>query len=817
MDCLSSESSEETELPYGPGIVARLKNRFMKYSMNTDASSYRNGGHAIACTASKVQSRRNALNRHNKLKRCSSVENILDDDAQQKQQQQQVDEEEEEEESDTSTSPITKKSNLIKPRPPFQSIHHSTVPVIKNYFLKSDSPATTTTVTTTTTTAALNVTENEANTAVISTVNCNPLPTERSSITSTSSTSNCPPVDCSTNKQPEKAEASSMSKFPVAAINGISSSTVACVRGDTSTLISSDECISIKTVKKAKSMDSLELQSIQCESKGDNHDDVDPPVLIDNSKRDEITAQEVSVCDARPPPQVPERPSIRQSVRETTKTAVISPVVKSSCQVDPNEIPTVTSTIDSGSTSNVPPPPVASARRRSLTRGTTLPSVKPVIAQKPKSSSEVSSTLSSSSSTSSSTSIVAEAVALLTTGKSSVTPVPMTQRPIPPPRAPKAPVASVSPFPATVTSTIQSEVKSVTNCSQSTVSPVKSTAYTLSSSSLPPPSQPPPSLPPPPPPPPLSLPLPQTLPSASTVSPSVIATQVNGNDNNKNTRNTKDSNNIKNSEHEHSSSLNVSTVKSLTSTNATSVTMAASSLLNKNTCFTNGDTSNKANNCNFNNNMTFNRANNNKSYNCNDISNGRNISTSVNVSNLNNINNNNKTSTSNNSIINGRCNRSRSCTDTTTTQQQLKSPVSSFPLIISNGKDNIESKASIGRSSVINSTNCLVFDFRGKNVQPALAITSPHGRNAYIDSTDVEDEYRGCMDIPAPCNITFQGENEIIGAGSLLRRRDKNLKITFDDTATETYEYPSEQSLLAASDDTETRWDNTPRSGMFYH
>lgn len=46
-------------------------------------------------------------------------------------------------------------------------------------------------------------------------------------------------------------------------------------------------------------------------------------------------------------------------------------------------------------------------------------------------------------------------------------------------------------------------------------------------------------------------------------------------------------------------------------------------------------------------------------------------------------------------------------------------------------------------------------------------------------------------------NVIFQGDNVIVGNGSLLNRRNKQLKIKFDEDSTLTFEYPSEEALLA--------------------
>ncbi|CAA3004809.1 Hypothetical predicted protein [Olea europaea subsp. europaea] len=54
----------------------------------------------------------------------------------------------------------------------------------------------------------------------------------------------------------------------------------------------------------------------------------------------------------------------------------------------------------------------------------------------------------------------------------------------------------------------------------------------------------------------------------------------------------------------------------------------------------------------------------------------------------------------------------------------------------------------------------------------------------------------GCCNEPA---LPFEGDNVIIGSGSLLVRRNKQLRIKFDETRTATFEYPSESSAASSS------------------
>lgn len=92
----------------------------------------------------------------------------------------------------------------------------------------------------------------------------------------------------------------------------------------------------------------------------------------------------------------------------------------------------------------------------------------------------------------------------------------------------------------------------------------------------------------------------------------------------------------------------------------------------------------------------------------------------------------------------------------------------------------------------------MIFDFRGKNVKPQLAITSPFGRSAVIQTSesDADQEKESPESPELTPTLIFLGENEIIGNGSLLKMRNKKLRIHFNDNSlTSTYEYPSESSL----------------------
>jgi hypothetical protein len=89
-------------------------------------------------------------------------------------------------------------------------------------------------------------------------------------------------------------------------------------------------------------------------------------------------------------------------------------------------------------------------------------------------------------------------------------------------------------------------------------------------------------------------------------------------------------------------------------------------------------------------------------------------------------------------------------------------------------------------------SSSMVFDFRGKNVTPSVAI---HGSLVRTAETE-DDNYTGSTELPQPSGVSFEGENEVVNGGVILRNRNKRLKIMFDDSLTCTFEYPSEVSLL---------------------
>ncbi|CAG2104077.1 unnamed protein product [Medioppia subpectinata] len=105
------------------------------------------------------------------------------------------------------------------------------------------------------------------------------------------------------------------------------------------------------------------------------------------------------------------------------------------------------------------------------------------------------------------------------------------------------------------------------------------------------------------------------------------------------------------------------------------------------------------------------------------------------------------------------------------------------------------------------SANSMVFDFRGKDVKSNLAIhpvpfgAAPvkravqNGTTGEADDGD-DDCYTGCTDTPPPSGIVFAGENVRVGRGAILSNRNKKLTLQFNDSLTKTFEYPSEASLM---------------------
>lgn len=76
-------------------------------------------------------------------------------------------------------------------------------------------------------------------------------------------------------------------------------------------------------------------------------------------------------------------------------------------------------------------------------------------------------------------------------------------------------------------------------------------------------------------------------------------------------------------------------------------------------------------------------------------------------------------------------------------------------------------------NGISNGSNCMIFNFVGKDVKPSVAI---HG--TLVRTVDADDDnYTGSTEIPPPCNIVFEGENEIIAGGLLLRHRNKKVSI----------------------------------------
>ncbi|CAN7993766.1 unnamed protein product, partial [Ixodes hexagonus] len=108
------------------------------------------------------------------------------------------------------------------------------------------------------------------------------------------------------------------------------------------------------------------------------------------------------------------------------------------------------------------------------------------------------------------------------------------------------------------------------------------------------------------------------------------------------------------------------------------------------------------------------------------------------------------------------------------------------PLWPSHGKTAVGGGG--GSVSPAGGTTSMVFDFRGKNVKPHLAVSPAPG--ADFDELDSSSD----EPLPFPSGIVFIGENVRIGRGALLTTRNKKLKIQFDDSALVTIEYPSEEA-----------------------
>uniref|UniRef100_A0A2R5LCZ3 Putative myosin light chain kinase n=1 Tax=Ornithodoros turicata TaxID=34597 RepID=A0A2R5LCZ3_9ACAR len=89
------------------------------------------------------------------------------------------------------------------------------------------------------------------------------------------------------------------------------------------------------------------------------------------------------------------------------------------------------------------------------------------------------------------------------------------------------------------------------------------------------------------------------------------------------------------------------------------------------------------------------------------------------------------------------------------------------------------------------SPTSVVFDFRGKNVKPHVAVLpAPIG---CCKNGDLADELDSSEEqLPYPSGIVFVGENVRVGRGALLTTRNKKLKIQFNDSAVVRIEYPAD-------------------------
>lgn len=155
------------------------------------------------------------------------------------------------------------------------------------------------------------------------------------------------------------------------------------------------------------------------------------------------------------------------------------------------------------------------------------------------------------------------------------------------------------------------------------------------------------------------------------------------------------------------------------------------------------------------------------------------------------------TSSSNTSNTANNCNNNNSATVNSDSTSSIKS----WPQVIKSTA-NIPTATSIVNKNIGGTT--MIFDFRGKNVRANVAVQSPpfsiHRPSSLSSSNHNDDEddynYNGSMEVPQPCGIIFIGENVVVGRGSLLVNRNKRLTIQFNDNATETFEYPSESSMM---------------------
>ncbi|XP_046644659.1 proteoglycan 4-like isoform X2 [Daphnia pulicaria] len=69
------------------------------------------------------------------------------------------------------------------------------------------------------------------------------------------------------------------------------------------------------------------------------------------------------------------------------------------------------------------------------------------------------------------------------------------------------------------------------------------------------------------------------------------------------------------------------------------------------------------------------------------------------------------------------------------------------------------------------------------------------------ESSDFIDDLDILKRPPSPCNVDFEGANVIVGKSLIQRRPKKKLNITFNDDMTKLFEYPSETSFLEEGDE----------------
>lgn len=107
----------------------------------------------------------------------------------------------------------------------------------------------------------------------------------------------------------------------------------------------------------------------------------------------------------------------------------------------------------------------------------------------------------------------------------------------------------------------------------------------------------------------------------------------------------------------------------------------------------------------------------------------------------------------------------------------------------SNNYNNIQRPTSID----LNSPSLITRSLVSASIEQLLNCSN--GSNSSCDSPSQMPRSNSNLLPEEP--VIFEGDNVIIGNGSLLIKRNKQLKIKFDENSTLTYEYPSEEAMLA--------------------